>query len=139
MRIVRPGFRPGQAVAPRGLGREKFVFGQVCRYARGMIAVAANPFADYMTVQDAKKAINARSHSTVLLLLHDEESGDPAPAGRPLAAIKIPGLGWMIRRTSVAAFLAREAREGRGPGFPRGRSRKPEASAKKSAGRSRKA
>jgi hypothetical protein len=87
-----------------------------------MIAMA-NPFADYMTVKDVMAAINARSHSTVLLLLYDENKTDTAPRGKPLPAVKIPGLGWMVRRAAVQSFIAQEARQGRGVGFPRGRTR----------------
>lgn len=83
----------------------------------------ANPFADYMTVKDVMAAINARSHSTVLLLLYDENEHDIAPKGKPLPAIKIAGHGWMVRRSAVQKFLAEEARQGRGVGFPRGRTR----------------
>ena len=88
-----------------------------------MIAMA-NPFADYMTVKDVMREINARSHSTVLLLVYDENEHDTAPKNKPLPGIKIPGLGWMIRRGAVASFLAQEARNARGVGFPRGRSRR---------------
>ena len=106
-----------------------------------MIAMA-NPFADYMTVKDVMAAINARSHSTVLLLLYDENKTDTAPRGKPLPAVKIPGLGWMVRRAAVQSFIAQEARQGRGVGFPRGRTRaepaqpapaKPRRAAKKAA------
>lgn len=106
-----------------------------------MIAMA-NPFADYMTVKDVMAAINARSHSTVLLLLYDENEHDTAPKGKPLPAIKIAGHGWMVRRSAVQSFIAQEARQGRGVGFPRGRTRsepakpapaKPRRAAKKAA------
>jgi len=87
-----------------------------------MIAMA-NPFTDYMTVQDVMAAIKARSHSTVLRLVYDEDKTAIAPGGRPLAGIKIPGHGWMIRRSAVAAFLESESRRKPGVGFPRGRTR----------------
>lgn len=88
-----------------------------------MIAMA-NPFADYMTVKDVMRKINARSHSTVLLLVYDESEHDTAPKNKPLPGVKIPGHGWMIRRVAVEAFIADEARKSRGVGFPRGRSRR---------------
>jgi hypothetical protein len=87
-----------------------------------MIAMA-NPFADYMTVQDVMAAIKARSHSTVLRLVYDENQHDTAPGDRPLPGVKIAGHGWMIRRAAVSAFLADEARRKPGVGFPRGRTR----------------
>lgn len=87
-----------------------------------MIAMA-NPFADYMTVQDVMAAIKARSHSTVLRLVYDENEHDTAPGGRPLPGVRIAGHGWMIRRAAVEAFLVDEARRKPGVGFPRGRTR----------------
>lgn len=101
---------------------QKFDFRETCRYDSGMIAMA-NPFADYMTVQEVMRAIKARSHSTVLRLVYDEDKTAIAPGDRPLAGIKIPGHGWMIRRTAVAAFLESESRRKPGVGFPRGRTR----------------
>jgi hypothetical protein len=59
----------------------------------------------------------------VLRLVYDEDKTPVAPGDRPLAAIKIPGHGWMIRRSSVAAFLESESRRKPGVGFPRGRTR----------------
>jgi hypothetical protein len=106
-----------------------------------MIAMA-NPFTDYMTVQDVMAAIKARSHSTVLRLVYDEDRAATAPSDRPLAAIKIPGHGWMIRRSAVAAFLESEARRKPGVGFPRGRTRAepaPKAPSKPAAAAGRKA
>jgi hypothetical protein len=87
-----------------------------------MVAMA-DPFTDYMTVRDVMSAIKARSHSTVLRLTYEEDKTQTAPGDRPLAGVKIPGHGWMIRRSAVAAFLAEDARRKRGVGFPRGRTR----------------
>jgi hypothetical protein len=87
-----------------------------------MIAMA-NPLADYMTVRDAMAALSARSHTTVLRLVYDEEKLDTAPAGRPLPAIKIAGHGWLIRRAAVKALLTAEAQATRS-GYPRGKSRR---------------
>jgi hypothetical protein len=87
-----------------------------------MVAMA-DPFTDYMTVRDVMAAIKARSHSTVLRLVYDEEKTQTAPGDRPLAGTKIAGHVWMIRRSAVAAFLADDAQRKRGVGFPRGRTR----------------
>jgi hypothetical protein len=119
----------------------KFAFGLICRYDRGMVAMA-DPFTDYMTVRDVMAAIKARSHSTVLRLVYDEEKTQTAPGDRPLAGTKIAGHVWMIRRSAVAAFLADDAQRKRGVGFPRGRTRAepaPKAPSKPAAAAGRKA
>jgi hypothetical protein len=106
-----------------------------------MVAMA-DPFTDYMTVRDVMAAIKARSHSTVLRLVYDEEKTQTAPGDRPLAGTKIAGHVWMIRRSAVAAFLAEDARRKRGVGFPRGRTRAepaPKAPSKPAAAAGRKA
>lgn len=89
-----------------------------------MIAMA-NPLAEYMTVRDAMAALQARSHTTILRLIYDESKLDTAPKDRPLPALRIPGHGWLIRRSAVAALRAAEARSAKGSGFPRGKARKP--------------
>jgi hypothetical protein len=73
---------------------------------------------EYMTVQEAMAEINARAPSTVTRLIRTEDNQDG-----PLVGEKIPGHGWLIRRSSVAKFLAREAKAERRVGFPRGGTR----------------
>lgn len=91
----------------------------------------ANPFAGYMTVKEAMKALEARAPSTVTRLIRDEDS--PPSAGKPLVGVKIVGHGWMITRKSVAAYLDASPPDAPKIGFPRGRNRKvtPAAKARK--------
>lgn len=82
----------------------------------------ANPFAGYMTVKEAMKALEARAPSTVTRLIRDEDS--PPSASKPLVGVKIAGHGWMITRKSVAAYLEASPPDAPKIGFPRGRGRK---------------
>jgi len=70
---------------------------------------------DYMTVQEVMLEINARAPSTVTRLIRTKNNEDG-----PLLGEKIPGHGWLIRRSSVAKLLAREAKVERRVGYPRG-------------------
>ena len=73
---------------------------------------------EYMTVQEVMAEIDARAASTVTRLIRTKEN----PSG-PLIGEKIPGHGWMIRRSSVAKFRHRDAKDNRKVGFPRGKAR----------------
>lgn len=83
----------------------------------------ANPFAGYMTVKEAMKALSARAPSTVTRLIRDEDG--PPTAGKPLLGVKIAGHGWMINRKSVAAYIEASPPDAPKIGFPRGVGRKP--------------
>lgn len=82
-----------------------------------MIAVASISD-EYMTVQEVMAEIDARAASTVTRLIRTQEN----PSG-PLIGEKIPGHGWMIRRSSVAKFCQRDSKASRKVGFPRGKTR----------------
>jgi hypothetical protein len=86
-----------------------------------MIAMA-NPFADYFTVRQTMRAIDALAPSTVTRLVYDEDR--PRPDGKRLAGKLIEGHGWMIQKKSVAKYLEEQAAKQPGVGYPRGRSRK---------------
>lgn len=73
---------------------------------------------DYMTVQEVMAEINARAPSTVTRLIKTPENPDG-----PLVGEKIPGHGWLIRRSSVSKFCQRDAKAPRRVGFPRGHTR----------------
>lgn len=73
---------------------------------------------DYMTVQEVMAEIEARAPSTVTRLIRTAEN-----QSGPLVGEKIPGHGWLIRRSSVAKFLQSEAKQARRVGFPRGKNR----------------
>lgn len=73
---------------------------------------------EYMTVQEVMTAIDARAPSTVTRLIKTDENPDGVLVGE-----KIPGHGWLIRRSSVTKFCQREAKAPRRVGFPRGKTR----------------
>ena len=81
----------------------------------------ANSFAGYLTIRQVMKEIEARAPSTINRLVYEEDK--PRPEGKRLAGVRIPGLGWMIQRKSLDAYIAEEAAKPRGVGFPRGRPR----------------
>ena len=85
----------------------------------------ANPFAGYMTVKEAMKALEARAPSTVTRLIRAED--ESPSAGKPLVGVKIPGHGWMITKKSVLAHLEANPPDAPRIGFPRGRGRKADA------------